>query len=115
MSKLNECLKKELKSLIALFSKWTIRLYSSVRIFQIFQFSDAVGLSPTTSLSVAAHRDRVQQALFQNTSDQYLSNSAASRFANILMLLPAIMVRSLHVTLLSHKSISIIQRESEQS
>uniref|UniRef100_A0A914X6M8 Uncharacterized protein n=1 Tax=Plectus sambesii TaxID=2011161 RepID=A0A914X6M8_9BILA len=51
---------------------------------------DAVGLSPTTARSVAAYRDRVLHALFQNISDQFLTNGAASRFANILTLLPAL-------------------------
>lgn len=62
------------------------------------QISDAPGLSPETSQSLSSLRNRVQHALFQMIRERLPSeqptSAAASRFGNILLLLPPLAVRS---------------------
>uniref|UniRef100_A0A914UN71 Uncharacterized protein n=1 Tax=Plectus sambesii TaxID=2011161 RepID=A0A914UN71_9BILA len=51
---------------------------------------EAKGLSPAAVQAVAALRDRVQQALFQVIGDKSAMSGAATRFGNLLLLLPAL-------------------------
>lgn len=55
-------------------------------------FTEAKGLSPAAVQAVSALRDRVQQALFQVIGDKSTMSSAATRFGNLLLLLPALAV-----------------------
>uniref|UniRef100_A0A914R9I1 NR LBD domain-containing protein n=1 Tax=Parascaris equorum TaxID=6256 RepID=A0A914R9I1_PAREQ len=66
----------------------------------ILQISDAPGLSPETSQSLSSLRNRVQHALFQMIRERIPSeqptSAAASRFGNILLLLPPLAVLFRH-------------------
>ena len=62
--------------------------------------SDADGLASNASTAVSALRARSHNALYQHIVDKRDAPRAAARLADILLLIPNLMVRSLSVRLL---------------
>lgn len=56
------------------------------------QSLDTKGLTSTAQHMVSHLRDRVQDTLFQVVRELHSNNRASSRFGNLLLLIPTIMV-----------------------
>lgn len=92
----NNLIDRTLNELVSPLRKLTLREEEVVALKAIVILDpNAKNLSAEAQREVAAMRDRVQDMLFQVVKELHSSQNAASRFGNLLLLLPTITVRSI--------------------